>query len=682
MLYSIINKQTRRRATAAIAGVAMVVGLIGVGAAPHVHAQQVSPATIASLQAQIASLQAQIAALHAGTTVQVTFTRNLTLGSTGEDVRQLQIFLNQSSDTRLGAFGPGSPGQETSYFGPLTRNAVVRFQAKHASDVLLPLGLTSPTGFWGPSSRAKANALIQASQPPVHVPGNGGEDEDDDRLQGGAGSLDDVDFISRLNNEEVGEGAKDVAVVGLKVEADEGSDIEISAVRVDFDKGSADRDFRRYADKVSIWLDGTKYAEINADRFSDDNDYTRTVSLDRGAIIRAGDEADLTVRISALRTIDSADLGETWNVTFQSIRFRDAQNAIITDSGTGDIGNARTFSFESFASAANAEFRVGRSSNDMDSRVVNVDSSNDTDNVELLRFEMSARGDSDLRVRDLPITLTVTGATDVDHVVNTLYITMNGTTYSKNVNTNAASQVITLDDFDEIIDAGDTVEIIVRADINNLDSTFDEGDTLKAEYTTTNRANTDVEDENGDDLSSSDRTGTALGKVIVFYDKGIFASFENAQVTVTSVSSNASAERGNYKIVFDVEAFDSDVFIAKSAATSGGATAASSSLIYSLTGDTFTGTQSANVTWSGNSNNESSNGHMIIKEGETRSVTLTVILTNSGGSDGFYGIQLDEIRFAASSASDVNNDTSDTSVWTSMTAGLSDYDVNDEFLSS
>ncbi|MEX1087403.1 MAG: peptidoglycan-binding protein [Candidatus Paceibacterota bacterium] len=681
MLYTIINTQTRKQAIAIVAGVAMVAGLVGVGPG-SAQAQQADAATITALQAQIAALQAQIAAFQSGTHSQYTFTRNLTVGSTGEEVRQLQIFLNQDSDTRLATVGAGSPGQETSYFGPITRNAVVRFQTKYASDVLLPLGLSSATGFWGPSSRAMANELIRSDQPDPQVPGDDDDDTDSDELRGGAGSLDSANFISGLNNEEVGEGANDVEVAGLEVEADDSSDIEIRAVRIDFDQGNADRDFRRYAEEVSIWLDGKKYAEVNADRFDDDNDYTRTITLDRGAIIRAGDEADLVVRVSALRNIDSADLGETWNVTFQSVRFRDAQNAIITDSGTGDIGNSRTFSFESFASAADAELRVSRSSDDMDSRVVNVHSSNDTDDVELLRFEMSARGDSDLRVRDIPITLTATGATDVDHVVNTLYVEANGTKYSVNVNTNSASQVITFNDFDEVIDAGETMEIVVRADINDLDSNFDEGDTLKAEYTTSNRANTDIEDESGTDLSSGDRSGTALGKLIVFYDKGIFTSLENAQVTVSSVSSNSSAERGNYKIVFDVEAFDSDVFIAKQASVAGGGSVASSSLIYSLTGDTFTGSQSANVTWSGSSNNESSNGHMMIKEGDTRRVTLTVILANSGGTNGFYGIQLDEIRFAASSASDVNNDTSDTSVWTSMTAGLIDYDVSDEFLSN
>lgn len=78
------------------------------------------------------------------------FTRTLTLGSYGEDVRTLQKMLNASLDTQITLTGPGSPGQETPHFGALTQAAVRRFQQKYASEVLYPYGLTSPTGVVGP----------------------------------------------------------------------------------------------------------------------------------------------------------------------------------------------------------------------------------------------------------------------------------------------------------------------------------------------------------------------------------------------------------------------------------------------------------------------------------------------------------------------------------------------------
>lgn len=85
------------------------------------------------------------------------FTRTLKLGMYGEDVKKLQIKLNQDPDTRVSDIGAGSMGNETTYFGSLTENAVKRFQCKHK---IICSGDPESTGYGlvGPKTRALLNS--------------------------------------------------------------------------------------------------------------------------------------------------------------------------------------------------------------------------------------------------------------------------------------------------------------------------------------------------------------------------------------------------------------------------------------------------------------------------------------------------------------------------------------------
>lgn len=73
------------------------------------------------------------------------FSRSLTFGDTGEDVRTLQIFLN-THGVQLAKEGPGSVGKETDYFGPRTHRALVVWQRNN--------DVAPASGFFGPLTRA------------------------------------------------------------------------------------------------------------------------------------------------------------------------------------------------------------------------------------------------------------------------------------------------------------------------------------------------------------------------------------------------------------------------------------------------------------------------------------------------------------------------------------------------
>lgn len=133
---------------------------------PAAHGQTVADLTaqINSLLATIQQLQSQLAALQGGGggAPTTTFTRNLTVGSTGADVKALQQFLN-AQGYQIAASGAGSPGNESTFFGPLTRTALGKYQAAK--------NISPAAGYFGPITRSLVNSLGGvATTPPGTVP--------------------------------------------------------------------------------------------------------------------------------------------------------------------------------------------------------------------------------------------------------------------------------------------------------------------------------------------------------------------------------------------------------------------------------------------------------------------------------------------------------------------------------
>ena len=175
------RNSTLAKVVSGFTGVLMSVMMLGGLAVAPAQAQSISDLTaqIASLLATITGLQAQLSTLTGGSTTSTgyTFAVNLKQGMTGTDVMNLQKVLNMSADTQVSTVpgAPGHPGHETSYFGALTKVAVIKFQNKYVSEILTPVGLTAGTGFVGASTRAKLNTMSGGPVvTPTPTPGTGG----------------------------------------------------------------------------------------------------------------------------------------------------------------------------------------------------------------------------------------------------------------------------------------------------------------------------------------------------------------------------------------------------------------------------------------------------------------------------------------------------------------------------
>jgi hypothetical protein len=80
-------------------------------------------------------------------------TSNLRVGIKNNDVKVLQqLLINEGFwESEVGA---------TGYFGPITKKAVMKFQDQYKTQILKPLGLSKPTGFFGPYTRKYLNENI------------------------------------------------------------------------------------------------------------------------------------------------------------------------------------------------------------------------------------------------------------------------------------------------------------------------------------------------------------------------------------------------------------------------------------------------------------------------------------------------------------------------------------------
>ncbi|KKR24033.1 MAG: Cell wall lytic activity [Candidatus Daviesbacteria bacterium GW2011_GWB1_39_5] len=628
-------------------------------------------------------------------------TSTLRAGSVGVEVQCLQSIVGATADGKFGpltqaavmAWQSGHGLVADGVVGALTRAALMgapsgSFPAGCTSAsgysvttglacttvASYPAGCTSASGFSTSTGLACSGATNlpagcsstagYSQSTGLKCDGSGSAPVASAPLAGTDGTISTITQLSQYSAEEVGSGQEAIKVLGFEIEGSSDGDIQLNSIKVRFDSagndaGDSDR-ITDYLSSVDIWQGSTKVGSADTSDFTKVSTglYTKVITLSN-SIVRADVTEKFYVSVDAVSNLDSGDIdSDSWTIALDNVRYVDGSGVVTTETAQipADMdwdaaADGISLTFASFSTAADTELKISTNSTP-GSQVIKVSTTNDTNNVTLLKGKFVLDGTSDVWLDELPITLTTTGDS-VDALASSITLVLGDKTYTESLGANCttscalgtANPVVTFDNLDYTITAGDTVNFTVKVDLNNIEETgvtatdFDAGDTLLASLTATNRAAMVVENSQGDSLTdATERTGSATGLAQAFYATGIqvaLVSVTNSAVNKATI--NDTSDNADVTFVYDVTAFGADIYVDGTVTEDGdgtyadgtgnnfyvtradtGATAAAlTDVTASLTTDADVG---SNTTW-------------LVVQGTTERFTLSVNVANTFTND-------------------------------------------------
>ncbi|MCX6786819.1 MAG: peptidoglycan-binding protein [Candidatus Kaiserbacteria bacterium] len=608
-------------------GLAMATSMLSL--APVAHAATLTTSQVSSIvsllssfgadSATIANVSAALtgtAAPAATTGSSATFTKDLTIGSSGADVTALQ--------NALIAKGYAIAAGATGYFGAQTQSAVAKWQ--------VAAGVTPAAGYFGAKSRAAfggtttttttggTTTTTTTTTTTGALTGNG-------RLTGES-TLGDV--TSDLHN-----GDSATRVIGESFDAT-GGDVAVQRVDATFviggTTGSANLD--KYVSDVSLYLGDTKLASADPST-GDKNSRTWTIRFSGlNGVIKSGTTGNLYVKVTPLSSIGTNE--DVVKVTAELLA--DSVRAISAD-GISDtyVATANTQDF-TVSSATKGTLTVTAAGDNPTASQVAV-ASTTTTGVMLLSFNVKAKNSA--------ITITDLGAgfetsDSLSDVVNTVYLMKGSTVLKSKTLSTGTGGLVAFTDINQTIAKDSTVNYKIVADLKG-DAAYADGTTLVA--STTASVDWDVSDAEGATVTPS---AAAAGNTQTLTATGISVAKNTVSATTNGVGDGGTAhDTGVFVIPFTVTAGDNDVFI--SGVTD--LTSATTKIVYATTttsGAAKTGVGSANFTAANTVSGDSAGAYYKVLAGTSRVFTLTVSYT--AAATGYTGLQLSSIAYGLTSS--------------------------------
>ncbi len=581
------------------------------------------------------------------------FTKDLTVGSSGEEVTALQNKLGVS---------PAS-----GYFGSVTKAAVMKFQSEN--------GVPS-TGFVGPLTRAALNkgaaasgstsTTGSASAPVVNT--------------GVEGTLT-VEEES-VSNSSVREGDTMKPLLGINLEA-KLSDISIQRIKLDLGTTTA---FYTKVYKTLYITDAAgkviAQADLNSNTVTKNGSNYEITFGGLNYTVQKDQEKVLVVRGDLYASIKDADRGN------KTIKL--PQNGVrgVDGAGIDQYGPSSEFSETlSISSSLVDSATLKLSTNSSNVKAADIVAAEGSDENELLDssaptvllFDLRAEKDNVL-VTDLVATISKTGTGAATATKAYLY---DGSNLLDSSTINASTGSVTFDDIDYTVQKDTTKTLAIRVDIKTANATVSN---ISASV-----ASSGITSENSQG-SSVTATGSATGETMAVRNIGaVFALVGTPSMTRQSVSSNDSTgvatSTGSANFTVSITAKGDDLRFGSSASTTtlfgtnGSATTTTTWLAVYRNGAS-NGALSANSAGGTNAivsyavpssgvTTSDSGATFTLAENNTVQIPVTVSFTVAGSSANTFAVQINGFRWFTTAAG-YNNSTSmtDKSEWRSSSVSL------------